>query len=301
MAEGEHEITMSGTTGSQDVGGQLIPRPAAPDAAAVRGGRSLTWLAVTGIVGSTLIMIAASAVRNSWERPRIPSPAVGPPWALSLHVSLPVGSAAMWGATLLAGGSVAAGLVALNRGARLPVRLLLGVGVAAAAVFTVLPPTGSTDALDYAAYGRIVELGHSPYVMTPAQLRRTGDPVGQYIPHDWSGHVTVYGPLGTAEQWAAASLGGTSVARITFWLKLWGTIAVGAVVLALERLLRSDPARRARAHLLWTANPLLLWILVAAGHLELLGAAAGFLGLMVLRKRGPADEPGALRGLAAGL
>jgi hypothetical protein len=302
MAEGEHEITMSGTTdSSQDVGEQLITRPVPPDPAPDRGGRGLAWLAVAGIVGSVLIMIAASAVRNSWERPRIVMPATGPPWALSLHVSLPVVSAAMWAATLLAGGSVAAGLVALNRGARLPVRLLLGVGVAAAAVFAVLPPTGSTDALDYAAYGRIVVLGHSPYVMTPYQLRRTGDPVGRYIPHDWSGHVTVYGPLGTAEQWAAASLGGTSMARITFWLKLWGTIAFGAVVLALERLLRSDPARRARAHLLWTANPLLLWILVAAGHLELLGAAAGFLGLMVLRKRGPADEPGALRGLAAGL
>ena len=61
---------MSGTTGSQDVGEQLITRPAAPDAAAVRGGRSLTWLAVTGIVGSTLIMIAASAVRN--RAPRLP-------------------------------------------------------------------------------------------------------------------------------------------------------------------------------------------------------------------------------------
>jgi hypothetical protein len=168
-------------------------------------------------------------------------------------------------------------------------------------VLTVLPPTGSTDALDYASYGRIVVLGHSPYVMTPGQLRRTGDPVGKNEPTTWARHVTVYGPLATGEQWAAASLGGTSVARITFWLKLWDTIAFGVVVLILERMLRSDPARRARAHLLWTANPLLLWILVAAGHLELLAAAFGFCGLMVLRKREPDEEPGALRGLAAGM
>ena len=71
---------MSGTTdSSQDVGEQLITRPAVSDPAAGRGARGLTWLAVAGIVGSVLIMIAASAVRNSWERPRIHIPAAGPP------------------------------------------------------------------------------------------------------------------------------------------------------------------------------------------------------------------------------
>jgi hypothetical protein len=301
-AEGEHEITMSGTTDSRpNVGETLITRPVPPDSVPGRNAQGLARLAVAGIAGSVLIMIAASAVRNSWERPRIPLPAAGPPWGLSLHVSPTVVTVAMWAAVLVAGGSVVAGLMALNRGARLPVRLLLGLGVAAAAVFTVLPPTGSTDALDYAAYGRIAGLGHNPYVMTPHQLRVSGDPVGQYIPDDWSRHVTIDGPLATAGQWAAASLGGASVARIAFWLKLWGTIAFAVVVLALDRVTRSDPARRARAHLWWTANPLLLWVLVAAGHIDLLAAAAGFLGIVVLRRRGTADEPGALRGLAAGL
>jgi hypothetical protein len=31
------------------------------------------------------------------------------------------------------------------------------------------------------------------------------------------------------------------------------------VAYGLDRMLRSDPARRVRAHLLWTVNPLLLW------------------------------------------
>jgi hypothetical protein len=293
---------MSGTTDRRhDVGEQLITRPVPQAAEPGHPGRTLAWLATAGIIVSVLVMIAASAVRNSWERPRIPMPAVGPPWGWSPNLSLSLVSAVMWATALLAGGSVAAGLVALNRGARLPVRLLIGVGIGAAAVLTVLPPTGSTDALDYASYGRIVVLGHSPYVMTPGQLRRTGDPVAKYQPIVWAKHVTVYGPLATGEQWAAASLGGTSVTRITFWMKLWDTIAFGGLALALERMLRSDPARRARAHLLWTANPLLLWILVAAGHLELLAAAFGFFGVMVMRRREPDDEPGALRGLAAGL
>jgi hypothetical protein len=293
---------MSGTTGrSQDLGDKLatqpLPPPAAPD-------RLTGWLArsaVAGIIITIALMIAASAVRNAWEHPYLRLPADGLPWALKLHVSLTVVSVALWAAAILGGASVAAGLAALSRGGVLPVRLLLTVGFAAVALFTVLPPTGSTDALDYAAYGRIVVIGHSPYVMTPNQLRNLGDPVGQAVPHQWRKHVAVYGPLATAEQAAAAELGGTSAARIGFWLKLWAAIAFSAVVLALDRLLRFDPARRARAHLLWSANPLLLWVLVAAGHVDVMGAAVGLLGLIVLHRRGPGDEPGALRGLLAGL
>ncbi len=296
---------MSGTTdSSQDVGPKLdtpTTRPAPPSAPPDRFARYLAWSAMAGIVIAILIMIAASAVRNSWEHPHIMLPADGLPWALHVHVSLRVVTVAMWAAALLGGGGVAAGLAAMSRGARPPVRLLITVGLAAVALLTVLPPAGSTDALDYAAYGRMVVLGDSPYVMTPNQLRRTGDPVGLAVGHEWRKHVAVYGPLATAEQWAAAELGGTSAARIDFWLKLWTAIAFGAVVLALDRLLRSDPAQRVRAHLLWTANPLLLWVLVAAGHVDVLATAAGFLGLIVMRGRGPGEEPGALRGLAAGL
>lgn len=299
------KITMSGTTGpSQDLGDKLArpsARPTPPPAAPDRFARFLAWSAMASIVSAILIMIAASVVRNGWERPRIVLPAAGPPWALSAHVSLTVVTAAMWTAAVLGGGGVIAGLAAMRRGARPPGRLLLAVGLAAVAAFTVLPPTGSTDALDYAAYGRMVVLGHTPYLMTPDELRATGDPVGRAAPRTWGKDVTIYGPLATAEQWAAASLGGTSAARITFWLKLWTSIAFGAVALALDRLTRSDPARRTRAHLLWSANPLLLWGLVAAGHVDAVAAAVGFLGLTLVRRRGRADEPGALRWLAAGL
>jgi Glycosyltransferase family 87 len=103
------------------------------------------------------------------------------------------------------------------------------------------------------------------------------------------------------EEAAAAELGGTSPAYVTLWLKLWNALAFLAVVLALDRLLRSDPARRARAHLLWSLNPLLLWGLVAGGHIDALAAGAGFLGLVLVAVRRPGDPPGALAGLAAGV
>lgn len=137
--------------------------------------RILAWSAAIGISSSILIMIAAAAVRGSWSTPRLDMPAIGPPWQLSLHLPrarLTV-TLALWAAAILGGGGVAAGLIAVAHGARPPIRLLIAGSFAAIAALTVLPPTGSTDALDYAAYGRIAVLGHSPYEMTPEKLRKT--------------------------------------------------------------------------------------------------------------------------------
>ena len=112
--------------------------------------------------------------------------------------------------------------------------------------------------------------------------------------------MSVYGPLATMEQFAAAKLGGASAARITFWLKLWDSAAFAAVALVLDRLLRHKPAQRLRAHLLWTVNPLLLWDLVAAGHLDVLAVMAGLLGLLMLGEQHAAARPGLWRFAAAG-
>jgi hypothetical protein len=246
-------------------------------------------------------MIAAAAIRNSWAAPRAVLPATGPPWELSAHLPFTTVALALWAAAVLGSGGVAAGLVAVARGARPPVRLLITASLVAVAVLTVLPPAGSSDVFDYAVYGRIVELGHSPYVMTPAQLERADHPAGLVSPVTWQNYLSVYGPAATAEQLAAAELGGTSALRTTFWLKLWASLAFAVVLLALDRLLRADPARRARAHLLWSVNPLLLWILVAAGHVDLMPAAAGLLGLAVLGGQWKSGRPPLGRALAAGV
>jgi hypothetical protein len=133
--------------------------------------------------------------------------------------------------------------------------------------------------------------------MTPLQLRRSGDPVGRRIPFGeipstWTNTVSVYGPVATAAEWTAAEAGGTSLARITFWLKLEEALAFGAVILALDRMLRSDPEMRLRAHLLWSVNPLLLWEIVASGHIDGLAAVFGLLGVAALRARGQRASAG---------
>ena len=263
--------------------------------------RVLTWLAAAGIGSSILILIALSLLRDSWQHPPIALPAWGPPWDLPpTHVSLGTASIALWIAVALGTGGVIAGLAAIGHGARPSPRWLLITAGIVVAVLTVLPPTGSTDAFDYAAYGRIVVLGHSPYLLTPYHLRRVHDALAGSVPVSWQHTVSVYGPLATVEQFLAAKLGGVSAARITFWLKLWNSAAFALVALTADRLLRGDPARRLRAHLLWTLNPLLLWDVVAAGHLDVLAAAAGLLGLLVLRWQPEAGPPPLPRALAAG-
>jgi hypothetical protein len=257
----------------------------------------LSWSAVAGIGGAILVMIALAAAGPSRAVVHLRPSQAGPLLFLQLHPPQMLVAVSIWSAVVAGGGGVAAGLAAVARGARPSPRLLAGAALAVAAVLAVLPPAGSTDTLDYASYGRMVVIGHDPYVMTPRQLRLSGDPIGLVAPRPWQGVHSVYGPLATVEQAAAAELGGTTPGLILCWLKLWNALAFGAVVIGLDRLLRRDPVRRARAHLLWSLNPLLLWVLVAGGHIDALAAGFGFLGLLVLRParagRGRAGAAGA--------
>ena len=265
--------------------------------------RGLSRLAAVGIVSSLLIMIAASVTARSTTVPKVPRPTG--PLPIELWVKLPdvVVTLGTWAAAVLAAGALVAGLLAVRRGARYPAWLLIGGGLIAVLIFALLPAAGSTDTVSYAAYGRMAVLGHNPYTTTPFQLSRLGDPVGiaaMQQPY-WHFRTSLYGPLATAEQWAAARLGGASVNQIVLWLKLWNAIMFAAIAFGLDRLLRSDPARRTRAHLLWTVNPLLLWALIAGGHVDVLAAGFAFAGLMVLRAR-PGDGRVALpAALGAGL
>jgi hypothetical protein len=275
-----------------------------PPVAAARPVRLSGWLGATGIAACLLVMIAVSLARASWMQPPLPVPATGPPFELAgWHLPQATVTIALWAATLAGGLGLAAALVAVRRGARPRVVPLLVAAAVVITILTVLPPAGSTDALDYMAFGRIVVLGHSPYVVVPFDLMRMHDAVARSLPLEWDKNPTPYGPAATAEQFLAARLGGLSAARIVFWLKAWNAVAFGLVAVAADRVLRSDPAARLRAHLLWTLNPLLIWQLIAAAHLDVLAAAAGTLGLIVASRwpaTGQVSPPRLTRMLAAG-
>ncbi len=256
--------------------------------------------AVGAIIAAVIIMIAASLLRSSWMPPTLPMPHIGPPWEIAQKLSPRYLVLAVWFSGALGGAGVLAALWALRRGESLPIRTLVLTGLLALVILTVLPPVGSTDSLDYAVYGHIAALGHSPYVMVPAQYKALTHARG--VPGGWEHIPSVYGPLATLEQLVAAKLSGPSLARTVFWLKVVNAFAFAGVAYAADRLLRSDKAARARAHVLWTANPLLLWNLVAAGHIDLVAAAVGVAGLLIADRwvAGPPLRRALLAGLCVG-
>jgi len=274
--------------------------------------RLVAWLAAAAIVASVLIMVVISAAGPNVSVPALPASSGLPWWHHSLHLTATFVTVSLWVAMVLGCAGVIAGLIAVDRGARPPVRALVAFAVLAVAVFTLLPSAGSTDSISYAASGRTAVIGHSPYVMTPLQLERSGDPIGRQIPFaeipsTWTTTVSVYGPVATGAEWVAAELGGTSLARITFWLKLEEALAFGVVIAALDRMLRREEGLRLRAHLLWSVNPLLLWEIVAGGHIDGLAVVFGLLGVAALRARdgrfgvGAAAVAGVLTGVATGI
>jgi hypothetical protein len=215
--------------------------------------------------------------------PMAHTPDGAPPWWVSLHLSQPLVLFVMWGAAVVAAAGVGVGLLAVHRGARLPVRPLLVVSFIAIAAFIFLPAAGTTDTSSYAIDGNMVVMHYSPYVYTPAQMVSLGDKLAVGSPATWQHSLSDYGPVATAEEYLSAWLGGSAMALITFWLKVWVGLAFGAVVLLLDRLLRDDPGMRLRAHLLWSVNPLVLWEIVASGHIDGLAIAFGLGGLATLR------------------
>ena len=199
--------------------------------------------------------------------PPYPGRPAQPPWAFDAHLS-PYLAIALAAVGLLAGtAGLALTLSATRRGWRLPVRPLLLAGLLAALALTLVPPFGSSDPLSYAAYGRILVTGHNPYVVAPDVLARMGDPVARAV-QDWKTTPSDYGTVATAGQALASLIGGTSARLTVFVLSVLNLAAFAGTGLILHRLFRGDRARQARAALLWTANPLLLQVLVAGQHLD---------------------------------
>jgi hypothetical protein len=288
------------TAGPPAAPGAVLPdRPAL---SALRSG-FLGWISAVAIAISVLLMIVVCGAGPSAVVPVIPRTWPTPPLWLPLDLSEVTVTALIYSAIIIGAAGVVCGLVAVRHGARPNLRLLVAGAVAAIALLTLLPPGGSTDSLSYAAYGRIALLGHNPYVMTPSQLRASGDPIGLQTTRNWAVDPSLYGPVAIVADWTAAKLGGISISHIVFWLKVMFALSFGVIALALDRLLRGDPAARARAHLLWTVNPLMLWAVIGGDHIDGLGAGLGILGLLVARTAtaGPGGKIPPARALAAGL
>lgn len=298
--------------------------------------RDLLARAATGaIVASILLTITIGLLGPSPMVPALQGPSWHPPYSLDVHpgphltvalaaVALVLGGLGLLTALLALRTSFTAGAgVPIPVGSRVPTgpdhetgrqetawraapavvrrglptaRPLVLIGCLAAGILAFLPPSGSGDHLNYAAYGRMVTLGLSPYTHGATDL--PGDPIAGAVEEPWREEPSVYGPVATALQAAASWVGGDSLRLTIFVLALFNAAAFIATGLLIDRFTRDDPARRLRAALLWTANPLLLYHLVAGMHVDTL-AVACMVAALLARSR-PVGS-GALLGLGVAI
>ena len=96
----------------------------------------------------------------------------------------------------------------------------------------------------------------------------------------WKGQPSVYGPVATAVQSAAASAGGSNVAH-TIWVLM---ILNGLVFVGVGFLLLKTSADPIRATLFWAANPVIIQQLVSGGHSDTYVAAAAICAIQLARR-----------------
>jgi alpha-1,6-mannosyltransferase len=246
-----------------------------------------------------LVSVAGTAVLAVLGRsaavPDLPGSTRWPPYSLSVQPS--AGVVLALGALVVVTGAVAAWRMLTMAGeARGPAprRLLLGGG-AAVLLLSLLPPTGA-DLLSYLAYGQEAAAGVDPYLLGPRSHGVPQDAITAAVDPPWQRTPSVYGPAFTLVSRLVAALahGDGHLAATLVRLLFAAAFVLTGVVLHL--LARDDPQRR-RAAAMWSANPLLLFTLVAGAHVDVLVAACAVCSLALVRRLPVAS--GALLGLAA--
>jgi hypothetical protein len=236
--------------------------------------RGLDIVAFTALGLSVGLTVLIGLLGPSAMVPRLAGPAWQPPYSLDLrpdgHLVIAMAAAAI----VLGGLGLAA---ALRSRWRPDPRLLLAAGCVAAALLAFLPPSGSADHLNYAAYGRLVTLGQDPYAVPPTAL--PADPVTGAV-EEWAGVTSVYGPVATAVQALASLVGGDSVRLTIFVMALVNAAAFIGTALLLHRFTRGDADLQRRAALLWAVNPLMIYHLSAGMHVDTLAIACMVAALM---------------------
>ncbi|SEG76628.1 Protein of unknown function [Thermomonospora echinospora] len=271
---------------------------------AVSVGRGVRGLGAAGLggVGAGLVCFLLTALLGpSVMQPVLRGASGQPPYSLDAGASPYVVIGLIAGGVLLGTAGLGLCLYAVQRGWRCSARRLMAAGVLVAAAFAVMPPIGSSDHLNYAAYGRMAVTGHDPYSTRAVDL--PGDPVIGAV-EEWRHAPSVYGPIATAQEAFASWVGGDSVRLTVFALSVTNALAFVLAGWILYRVCRT-PRGRLRAALLWTCNPLMLLHLVAGAHNDTLAiaAAVGALGVFAGASRPlpRALAAGALAGAAAAI
>ena len=261
--------------------------------------RTLAWsrlskpkVAITVSGAGLLLGIAVGATAPNAETVpvRLPLSSLLP----SLNHTVIIPTALLYSGVILSCLGLAGMLWAHSQGWRPNPRHLFMASTAVVAIMVNLTPVGSSDTGSYAAYGRIAARGGNPYTTNP---QAWGDSAYSYaVGALWKRQPSVYGPVATAIQRFAASIGGANVAT-TIWILM---ILNGAVFIGVGLLLLKTSDDPVRATLFWTANPVLIQQLVGGGHLDTFVAAAAICSIQLAR-RSSSWRADALIGLLIGL
>jgi hypothetical protein len=258
--------------------------------------RLTPWASGLALLSAALLLGTAALGPSAAEPPLRTGGgwrAVLPPWSLDAHPSSALVTASLTAAYVVGGCAVGLGLLAARRGEAVPSRAVrLAAAVAVLAV--LVPPLGSADHVNYAAYGRITAAGGDPYVEAPVRWADGADPVTSAVEDPWTTTPSIYGPVATAVQAGTSLVGGDSL-RATVWA--WQLVCLAAWLAAGLLLRRAGGGARARW--LWDLNPVLAGVLLLGAHVDLLAAALG-LGAVLLCGRRPLAA-GALLGAAVGV
>jgi hypothetical protein len=250
------------------------------------------WLfSVVGMIGVALLGPSAAVAR-------IPGGGGWPPYSLS--VAPPTGVVFTIEVLAVLAGAIAAWRLqtSARRGRGPDPRRLQAAGFLAAAVFTLLPPAGSEDLLSYLAYGQESAGGVNPYLLGPQSPGVPQDALTSAVEYPWQTTPSVYGPVFTRISAVIAQVahGDGHIAATLMRLLITGAFVVTGVILF--ALSGTDQERR-RAVALWSANPLMLFALVAGAHVDVLVVAVMMAALALVQRS--ALAAGVLVGLTATL
>ena len=218
-------------------------------------GRVLQRFALCGAAVAALLVVGSAALGPSAAQPALGPRGDGwrgvlPPYDLGVEPASWFVTVAVDSGYVLGAVAVALGLLAARRGARLP-RGAVPVAVAVALLAVLVPPSGSGDHLNYAAYGRIQAQGGDPYTVAPAQWDGGRDPITSAVEAPWTRTPSIYGPVATQLQALTSRFGGDDL-RATVWgWQLLCLLAWLVVGLLLAPRVRSGAARRRAA---WSAG-----------------------------------------------
>lgn len=234
------------------------------------------------VVSSILLFVSSALMGPSMAEPRLPG--AGPLRAFAMAPAPWMVTMALWLA--IASGAVGLGCAwaAMVAGWKPTLNHVWGWGVVSATVLALVPPLGSSDITNYAVYGRLATLGLNPYLGSADELAHLHDPVGLGYSGLWHNTPSVYGPVATFWEYATSLLAGSSMRMFAILTQLVALVVFLASAWLLDRVVRDNATQRLRVAVLWTANPLLIYLLVNSAHVDVLAVFFGVAAITALRR-----------------